>query len=83
MNGHAGPEYWAKLVDWPGYEIETTSGRCRSVPRVIVSSTGQRQQLQGYELVQCGPSRIVTLSRPGYRRTFTPGALVRMALADE
>lgn len=73
-------EVWAPLPGWGGnYEVEVHSGRCRSVDRYVVSTTGQRRLLRGVELTQCGPCGVVTLSHRGVRRVFGPRRLRELA----
>lgn len=75
---------WAPLPGWgQAYQVELHSGRCRSIDRHVVSTTGQRRFLRGVNLLPCGPSGVVTLSHKGARRVFTARRLRELATAHQ
>jgi len=73
---------WAPIPGWTGYEIHTTTGAVRSVPRTIPDGRGGTRRLAGRLLAQCGPYGVVCLSSRGRAATFAQDRLLKMAAAN-
>lgn len=73
-------ESWRPVVDWEDLYQVSDIGRVRSLDRVQVDAIGRTRRYQGKILAQGHDSRyghlVVTLSRPGKRRTYTVHSLV-------
>lgn len=72
---------WAPVGGYPGYEVQPDTGVCRSVERVVQTATGCRRY-RAVELRQSGPGKTVTLYLGGRRKSFTPDALLALAVTE-